>query len=118
MGSVAILLLCAVLLVGYCKSVHDSREYVHAEGGLAPFPRSAEKLALKSGWFVVKGSFTAPVNDIIKWIDDSPGLSGVEAEVLGAGKTRYTNQKGNRITTVTIDEVGKTVEFSVTSDPL
>jgi hypothetical protein len=108
------------------KIIHPaggSRSYVEEImrdiGKLAPIPRSAQNVRVGSHWFRVTASFSAPREDIQRWIDESPGLQGFTGERIDNGpRVRYGKLTGNQSVQVTVEEATDHVDVIVQGDPL
>ena len=88
-------------------------------GGLAPIPKSARDVRVASPWFKVTASFTAPREDIQRWINESPGLQGFTGQRIDSDtRFRYGQLTGNQSVQVTIDEATNYVDVVVQGDPL
>ncbi|MFN8411659.1 MAG: hypothetical protein U0Z26_04660 [Anaerolineales bacterium] len=62
-------------------------------GRLSPFPSSATNISIKTegGSFTrsFRASFTAPKQDILSWVKDSPGLNETTPDQLSNNKVQY-----------------------------
>ncbi len=67
-------------------------------GRLAPFPESASgiKVVTEGSAFTraFRVTFQAPLDDIERWIENSPGLRESTVEVVHAGASKYVIQPG------------------------
>lgn len=88
-------------------------------GGLAPFPQSARDIRVESHWFSNKASFSAPPEDIERWIKESPGLQSLTGERIDNGtRVRYEQITGNRSVELIVDEATNRVDVNLRSDAL
>jgi hypothetical protein len=98
------------------QSVEETMREV---GGLASIPQSAQNVRVESRWFAVTASFSAPPEDIQRWINGSPNLQGITGERIDDGtRVRYGQLTGNQSVQVTVDESTNHVDVVVHSDPL
>jgi hypothetical protein len=88
-------------------------------GRLAPFSETAYNFSIhtEGNMFTrsFRASFSAPEEDIRKWVAESPGLQEAAIDLTPEGKQRYSIQPGGgaNLAEVTIDFKSCTVEIYV-----